>query len=657
MRGLGIALAAVYLPFTAPAAQQLRPAQVTPSEPLRNAPQSRDAARDALVRVLDDALRGMSEGEEAGANLRQPILGEANAAALIAIGKAYAALGDFKEALKSWKLAVDAAGRIENPERCGWIIEELVVVLNDSGEHNAARDILERAAVNARAIGSDPQRPRLLRPRSEEDQFQTKALSFALVATLEARLGDAATARTRFAEAITAAESIRENIRKAAVISEVAGMQPRDEAEKTWAQATRFAESLSDQFEKAKALECVLRNRVRLGGIERALATLRDDVNSNLKSYLLWAVADELASGEREPPADAVAQVLALAEKTEFDRDSRKGRVFTAIAGAQARLGNSDAAYKTFGSVEPGSFSVLLAKVRLMCTIARGQLKARAKDVARDTLQVAVEIVNPYLGDDEDSLFPLPELAELLVQVGDAQGALRMAEAIRNASCKIRVLAALAVALGQSGNKAGALAVLGRAAAAVAELPEEALWATTPEVPQDPLVQEVANRLPREFVRRKQLSFEIVQVPHAFELIALARVKVGDVAGATKTAGMIPIVADLSSILAQARAYCAIARAQANAKDCQAAAESLERVVTWYRLEEIGAEGPVVSSLVAELNEALIKLGEDRVKAGDVRGALKWAMEQRPSKAKIVALQGVAQGIAALKSPKRKIDP
>lgn len=654
-RQFGIVMAAALFSGMAASAQDTPSGEVKKAEARRDESKAKakESAADPLAQVLQDAAAAIKTVEEGLAKsnpsdfpsfeLRR--LGEPKAATLLAIGTAQAKVGDVGAARKNWQTAADLAGEISDPEERVRFLEAIAVAQNDSGDQDEARDTLQQAARSVRLIRNDLKLPAGLRAPFEEDPAQQKASALGIIAAAQAKIGDKSSARKTFDQAIEAAETIKDNIKRASLLAEIAELQSPEAAKGTWERVTRFTGSLADEAQKAKAFEFMVRTRARIGDVDEVLRIVRDELKGDLKAYCLWALADEAATGDTAPAAKVVAQLLAIAEKTEFERNSKKAKVFTRIAQGQARLGEADAAYKTLGVIQPDNaelrFSALQAKVQLMRDVARGQLKNGSKEAAKDTLQVAMEIVDPYLAEGGSHWFPVAELAELLVEAGDPQGALQTAEAIENSSSKIDVLAAVAAVQGQAGDRAGALATLEKAHRAIKHIPNESLWMTADSAAREFLARRISSRRARTFARQKQLSFDFSLVPSALQATASAHAKIGDFDGALKTAAELSDREDFPFRSERTNAYCNIAIAQAKAKDFKGALMTLEA---------IAAGGSIFDD---ERNDAVIEIAGEQVKAGDAKGVLGWAMTQPSAGAKLVALQGLAQGITALKTPKK----
>lgn len=609
---------------------------------------------EPLVQVLKDAVAAIKTIEEGMAKdnssifpsfeLRQ--LGEPKAAALLAIATAQAKVGDREAARKNWQAAADLAGEITDPEERVRFLEQIAVAQHDSGDQDEASDTLQQAARSARLIRNDIKLPVGLRAPFEEDPAQQKAATLGIIAAAQAKLGDKSAARKTFDLAIESTETIKDNVTRAGALADIAELQGPDAGKGTWDRAVKFANSLGDETQKANAFEVIIRARARIGQTDEVLRLLRDDLQGDLKAYSLWAVADELAVGEKPPSAKVVADLLTLAGKAEFERNSKKARVFTRIAQTQARLGDGDAAYKTLGAIQPDNaelqFSHLQAKVQLMRDVARGQLKAGAKDAAKDTLQVAMEIVDPYLADGGSHWFPVADLARLLVEAGDPHGALQTANSIDSSASRIDVLAAVAAVQADAGDRPGALQTLKKAHDATKQIPNESLWMMTENSTREFIATRKLTRRARAVARRAASSLQFNALPSALQEIASAHAKVGDFEGALKIAGEISNKNDFASSSERTSAYSNIAIAQAKAKDFTGAVKTLDN---------ISSRGSIFDD---ERNETAVVIAGEQVKAGDAKGVLAWAMTQPNANSKLAALQGLAEGVTALKSPKNQ---
>jgi hypothetical protein len=595
------------------------------------------------------------EGPFANTSFALSRLAPVKAATLEAIGRAQAKVGDVAAARKTWQSAIDTAvdalstpGYSVGDERLTIValIAQIARAQSQAGDRDEALDSLRQAARAARLIRADANKDdELITVPFEVDPAEQKADVLRLVAETQEKIGDHGAAKKTFDSAIEAASAIQNDVLRAAFLVELAESQQPADAGPTWARVQKLAASLTDEFAKARATEVFVRGRVRSGD-DTIWTAIRNEFKGDLSAYALWAAADELANGEATPTAKAVKQGLALAEAMKFDRNSKKASVVTALAQAQARLGDGDGAYRTLGMIQPDDanlqFNFIQAKVNLMRDVARGQLKAGAKDLAKDTVQVAIEIVEPYLEEGGAGWFPVGELAELLARVGDVKGALKTAAAIGDKLQRIQILAVIANVQAESGDRPSALKTLDEARTYIKDIPNEVLWDSIDTAYQTRSVaRNLKGQLARSFAKQFEHLDANTELATAWQAIAIAQAKAGDPAGAIATLEAFKPKKS-GSLASDSRndALGEIALAQAKAGDFAGAQKSLE------------ARKAANAFLESDADTFVVDVAKMQAEAGDAKGALEWASTKKPSspRTRLSALQGLAEGIVALKA-------
>jgi hypothetical protein len=123
--------------------------------------------------------------------------------------------------------------------------------------------------------------------------------------------------------------------------------------------------------------------------------------------------------------------------------------------------------------------------------------------------------------------------------------------------------------------------------------------------------------------------------------IATTQARIGDVAGALKTAGRIK-VDGYSGRSEATETYAVIIGAQMKENDFAGALKTLESI-------------PLDNypSLNDRREQVMSAIAKAQVKAGDAAAVLAWSMKQPSPESKLFALQALAEGIAELKAAKK----
>jgi len=194
-------------------------------------------------------------------------------------------------------------------------------------------------------------------------------------------------------------------------------------------------------------------------------------------------VADAIAASDQSVPPQTMDRLRQLAVKAQFDRPSKKIKVFERIAEAQARLGDHEGAYRTAGEPHPlnnvQDFRATQARVHVMKSVAEAQIKAKQLTAAKDTISASLEMFGLLPDEDAEAYFPLSALGELQAKAGDLAGAERTANALSFTNSKVQILAEVAVAHAQGGRRDDALKVIQRAGQEARHAHTDALWASS----------------------------------------------------------------------------------------------------------------------------------------------------------------------------------
>ncbi len=269
--------------------------------------------------------------------------------AMRAIGRAQAKIGDLEEARATWQTALDGTAEIASfdaaEERANLYIE-IARAQHEAGEHNEAGFSLRQAVQSARAVKDQNMFPISLPPGLEDryDPISKKARLLRRIAQLQAETGNKSGSEANFRLAVESAESIKDPLRKTHHLLEIAQSVTGEASASLWTKCLDLALSLADEYPRAKAVEAVIRARLNSLPAEETLAIVADRLKGDFQHFSIWVVADAMASSDKPFPPQAVARLGQLASKADFDRSSKKIKVFQRIAEAQARLGDYDGA-------------------------------------------------------------------------------------------------------------------------------------------------------------------------------------------------------------------------------------------------------------------------------------------------------------------------
>lgn len=494
------------------------------------------------------------------------------------IANAQAKLGDLTAASRTWQRANTNALLCGDQESVLAALADIAADQAAYGDRAGARKSLRAA----RPFGllSLPGPGDLPSPLAERDLHESDLRQCLVIASVLDKISDHDQATKEFDLALRSASAITNPVRRVAGLAIVAVAQRRDDARSTWDRAKSVALSLPDPLERMSAMETIARSSLQAGHDAWLIAALENGLAGQLQTYVLWAVADELAAGKRMPTADTVSQLLKRCEKTEFDPRSKKQRVFARIAVAQARLGN-DEAFRTFEANlpagQPLDVSDLRSKVDMLEALARAYLGAGKRDSAKDTIQLAVEAIDPILNAERglSSVVDVAELVRLQAETGDLVGAGQTAELVEHRPSKIAALAAAAEAQGKVGDVATARKTLERARVFVDSVTTVEMWLTG-DVRGVDRVFRVATSNPAKEAAGSLALIKRAQEAKAVALhaIASAQLKIGDTDAALATADEIKRCGDfaMTELIA---AYSEIAAERIAAHDFKAAGKAL----------------------------------------------------------------------------------
>ncbi len=287
---------------------------------------------------------------------------------------------------------------------------------------------------------------------------------------------------------------------------EIAEDGPIAAAGPVWNAALESALAINDEYSRFKAVEVVLRGQIKASLPDDALATVADRLQGDFQNYGLWIMADAVAASDHAVPPHTMERLSQLAMKAQFDRPSKKFRVFERLAEAQARLGDHEGAYRTAGEPHPlnnvQDFRATQARVKVMKAIAKAQIKAGQLARGRDTIAAALEMFGLLPDEDAEAYFPLSALGELQAKAGDLAGAERTVNALSFSPSRVNVLTEIAVAHAQSGRRDDALKQIQRAAVEARHAPNDLIWRSSSQPdafrdqafdPMAPVLQTIAQ--------------------------------------------------------------------------------------------------------------------------------------------------------------------
>ncbi len=419
-----------------------------------------------------------------------------------------------------------------------------------------------------------------------------------------------------------------------------------EEAKSALAMAWEIALSQKEEYSKAKAIETVLRGRVRALQVDEALAQIADRLNGDLQHYALWVVADAVASSDRPVAAETMTRLAGLVTKARFDHPSKKLKVFRRLAEAQARLGDDEGAYRSVGEPQPANnvdhFRATQARIQVMKAVAEAQLKAKHREAAKETVLAALEMIAPLPDADAEAYFPLTDLGMIQAKAGDLAGALRTADALSSGIAQVKVLGEVAAAHARKGRRDEARKTIHRAFDAARHVPNDTLWNNSahygppgpfaPAIdPMLPVLQILAPAQARaddlegalETVAKMGTSpWSLYHRNSAIGEIVVARLAVGDLTGARKA---IDVIADSNSI------------------------------PTYIPAEQDSDGNYTFPDPLSDGKSPLLEqVARQQAEQGDPAVVLDWVQKQSKPNAKLRMLRGLADGISARSTARAK---
>ncbi len=591
-------------------------------------PASPDSVKETLEKSLKLILAMAEDAAKSERELRMPSINmfamrmskDLEADVVRAIGRAQAKIGRLEDARATWQAALDSTSAISSMDAAqerGNLYIEIARAQNEAGEQSEARFTLRQAIQSARAVKAES-RFEIEPPPGLEDSNDPVAKKTNLlrrIAQLQVDTGEKAGSDETFRLAVESAESIKDPLRKVHHLLEIAKSRTGEPAAGIWKKTLDFALSLKDEFPRVKAVEAVLRVRLESLPVDETLAIITDRLKDDFQHYALWVVADAMAASEKPFPPESAARLSQLASKAEFDRPSKKIKVFQRIAEAQARIGDYDGAYKSAGEPHPindvQNFRATQARVNVMKAIADSQFKAKQLAAAKETVLTAIELIAPLPDEDAEAYFPFADLCLLQAKTGDIAGALSNVSAVSSSAWKVSILSEIAATQSQAGRKQDAKKTMLLAVDASRGATNDALWSLA------------SSR--GVFDRTFDPSLQVQQT------LAEAQARIGELDAALK------IVAEMGQ-----SSFGKFARNQAVQEIVTVSLEKGD-VASARRATEMIGDSDFFNDSKTDLLEKIAKRQSEQ---GDAAGVLAWATNQQLPKSKLQALRGMADGIA-----------
>lgn len=657
---LSLVIAAAALPVDdANASQQSAPA--TP-----NAPAGTKGAAAPSPEQLGEVLRQAFEMVQAaaaqplgfdpppgvpGALMMVPGLPkETQADAMRQIGRARARAGDLAGARAAWQSALDAAAEITyNPAGRTATLLAVARAQLEAGDRDEARFTLRQALQSARssAAALAMMAPGVVAPPLAGNPMTKKVDLLRQIAQAQLEAGDAEAARDALRQADAIARSIARPLDRIGALLKLTGADGELAAmgRSAWSGALDAALAEKGDYARSRAVELVLRARIRAGQLVEALATIADRLDGDLKDYAIWVVADAIAASDRSISPQAMARLRELASKGRYDRPAKKIKVYRRLAEAHARAGDYDQAYRCLGEIQPANnvenFRTIQGRVYLMKAVAEAQLKAGQSEAAKDTVLAALEAIAPLPDGDAEAYFPMADLARILARAGDLAGAMRTAGSLARAESRVKVLGEIAAVQARQGRREEARATVGRAIEAAGRAPNEALWSLDPTL----------SNLPRAPIGDMDPMLPVQA------LIAQAQARADDLDGALRTiSGM---GSSMWTSYYRDEAVGQIIGARLEVGDIDGAHRAAEMLPNPH----LGAPmivppgdhdfGPFENLYQRSRAGLLERVARTQAERGDPAAVLDWARTQEPT-TRLGMLRGLAEGLAERLDPKRR---
>jgi RNA polymerase sigma factor (sigma-70 family) len=402
-------------------------------------------------------------------------------------------------------------------------------------------------------------------------------------------------------------------------------------AKENLGQALDLADGLDDT-PRGIALREIAQSSLRLGDVTGALAVAEKFKTASHRNQLLFMLAGMQAD----------AGDLAGARKTAatITDDQRDGAI-EAVGRAEARAGDVTAALKTADALKHQP----LSRAGVLDELALAQAKAGDRKAAAESLEESLRLNVATLADAGQRASARAGAAVRQAEIGDVVGALKAAAAFGPGD-RSAILGQIAVVQAKKGDVSGAMRTLGDIPEAGTRARVMLDIATAQGVGLDRAGAEKSLLAAADIAGTLQWAAGAALHDNIRAVRAGVQVATGDIPGALTSAGAV------TSDRARCMALLEIARAQLKAKNAKAALDTLGRAMKaadGYPEGEAN-QGGIITLVPAW---ALIKgsvasrVAAAAAEAGGEVEARVWAAGQKSPFVKIMALLGVAKGVAA----------
>ncbi len=587
------------------------------------------AADEAARPILRDAVKLVKAQKPPGLrgglpDFRSYLLqaGEQDrAGALIVLGDALVKVGDPAGARDALEAASELVEEVSGAAVKASLLHEIAKVQVALGAKADALSTAKLGLRQSRAIKGDNELPM---PDNDNSFEATRAAWLRAFAEIQSEAGDAESASASFAQAAETTKEIKDDVARVLALVEIAEARGRvkdaDGAKTAWTAAAEAAK-IKDPVRAAKAVETILRGKIRSGALDEAYTLAKDSVVGDSWAYAIWAMADSIVENKSKVTEEFAARLRSAAESAEYDRPSKKVKTLTRVAEVQVRAKDYDGALRTVESLADPTLPRYHsdgAKIAILRAIARARTETKDFGLARESLAEASDL--SYSFRDEDGLYYLDWAAFAVEQAraGDGDRATTTADSIGKTSSRVIALAQVAAARAEEGDVPGARKAVKMALDQLAGIPSEMLWN-----PQ---------------------QFEVK--PRAVRMILVAQATAGDYDAIAKTAAEFPEPGSFVGDLERAEACEAVGPLRVKAGDLAGALKMLAL---------LDGCGPMLSGKKADI---LAKLAAEQSSRGDLAAAVAWIKDLTESKPRILALRGLGQGVldvrAKVKSPAKE---
>jgi tetratricopeptide (TPR) repeat protein len=438
-----------------------------------------------------------------------------------------------------------------------------------------------------------------------------KARLFAAIGSIRATSENADAAVSDFDRAVQYADSLTETYSKVYLLEDIAAAQAgagdRRRAATTLKHALEVADSHTEAFRRAEARMWLVRTQVKVGDMEGAyqnVARVSESGSFRARALrnLTEAVRTDKALFERELP-----RIRAVAENLpdDFERAVALCGIGTALADngdierALSVESLLDKGAQQYGNLDARGVAYLGSQGRTLSAIAKAQAKAKSPIVSRETFEKAIRC-NDTLPPEGEGLRSsrLGTIAKDQAEAGDFAGAAATVEGIVYEYHRAVAICALAEAQAKSADRAVALSNFTQAV-------------------------RTALKIHVRDNRRDRPGSYYLQISDCLSVI------VSSLAGAGFFDEALDVVDSISDPRHKDSTLSLVASAVARNKD-------------YVRSNEIA--GRIADSNSKEL--ALRRIAEARTEAGDVGGALDWALSLTSPESKAMGVLGIIEALA-----------